>query len=419
MSDFLTYYARRCVIIFFPLFSGLSVDADVIYSSLRNLSIPMNFDGIFLDIESGAIDGSDWDLNLFFGGLGVTNSTGFQPVREVDAGDGTLSNLSFGTKVDALLTFDSSIGPGGSIDHLGSTFTAGEVGYLGYQLSSGNYGWMRLVMDTGGDALVKDWAYENSGGSITVGKNVVQDGSTVTLDSSDGSFTLGSALSGDENLVKTGSGATTLDVSNTNTGTTTVSSGMLIVNGDNSEATGEVTVDSGGALGGSGIIGGSTTILAGGSLEAGTSPGILTFSNDLTLTSGSETVMEIFGTVRGDEYDGIDVGGLLTYGGDLIISASTSIAHGTYDLFAMTSETGDFESITLSGAAYTNDAFTASGDIWTATVGADTYTFSQLTGDLTVVPESRAYALLAGIATLAHVLLRRRYTTMDTEARRS
>jgi autotransporter-associated beta strand protein len=292
---------------------------------------------------------------------------------------------------------------------MGDTFTAGTEGYIGFQLSSGNYGWMRVVLDGSGSAFVKDWAYGTDGaiGAIATG-NVLQSGSTVTLDSSAGSFTLGSALSGTQALVKTGSGTTTLDATSTNTGDTTVNSGILRINGDNSAATGNVTVASGATLGGSGIIGGATTIQSGGFLAAGNSPGILTFEGDLTLDAGSTTLMEIAGTVRGTEYDGIDVAGLLTYGGDLDITSDTVIAHGTYDLFGLITETDDFTSIILSGAAYTNNAFNRSGDIWTVTVGEDTYTFSQITGDLSVVPESGTYALIGGLLALSHVMVRRR-----------
>lgn len=394
------------------LASVLPVSADVIYSNLQDLTIPTTFNGIYLDVESGATDTSGtiaWDLNLIYGGIGVFNSTDFQPVRETDAGNGTLSNLSSGSIVNSLSTFDSSGGTGASTDHMGDTFTAGTEGYIGFQLTSGNYGWMRVVLDGSGGALVKDWAYDTDGGSGAIATgNVLQDGSTVTVDSSSGSFTLGSALTGSQSLVKNGSGTTTLDATSTNSGTTTVSSGMLLVNGDNSAATGAVTVASGGTIGGIGKIGGHTTIQSGGILAAGNSPGILTFKDALTLDAGSSTIMEIAGTARGTGYDGIDVDGLLSYGGTLTITSDTLIGHGIYDLFGVVTETGNFASMILSGAAYSADIFVRVGDIWTATIGEDTYSFSQLTGDLTVVPEPGMYALLAGMTALMHVMLRRR-----------
>ena len=161
MAHSSTHSARFRVAAALLLSSVLPVAADVLYSNLQDLSIPTNFDGVYIDIESGTNDTSgttfDWDVNLFFGGIGVVNSTGFQPVRETAAGNSTLSNLAWGDTVNSSSTFDSSGDAGGSTDHLGDTFTAGQEGYIGFELTGGNYGWMRVVLDGSGSALVKDW----------------------------------------------------------------------------------------------------------------------------------------------------------------------------------------------------------------------------------------------------------------------
>ena len=404
---------RRCATLLVPMLGILPANAEVIFSNLKDLTIPNDFDGVYLDVETGNNDttgGIDWDLNFVYGGTDLYNSPNLQPVRQTDSDIGTLSNLSAGTTVNSSSTYDSNASYGASEDHMGSTFTAGVEGYIGFQLSNGNHGWMRVNMNgTGTSQKIIDWAYDNSGssGSIATG-NVTQSGSTVTVDSSAGSFTLGSALSSTQALTKTGSNTVTLNADSTNSGATTVSSGMLLVNSVNSGATGAVTVESGATLGGSGTIGGATTIESGGFLAAGNSPGVLTFGGDLTLDGGSTTTMEITGTTRGTQYDGIDVGGLLSYGGALTITSDSTITQGSYDLFGINgTEGGDFASITLSGTAYANNVFAQAGDIWTASVGVQTYTFSQLTGDLTVVPEPNTFALLAGLATLAQVTLRR------------
>ena len=64
-------------------------------------------------------------------------------------------------------------------------------------------------------------------------------------------------VEGNGQLTKTGKGSLTLTLDNTYTGTTDVNEGVLLVNGNQSAATGQVTVKSGATLGGNGIIGGA------------------------------------------------------------------------------------------------------------------------------------------------------------------
>lgn len=203
--------------------------ADTIYSNLQETAIPTDFTGVFLTVDGGT-------LNPFFGGVGVANDNLFQPLRSGTGNLDRIQNLAVGSTVDTSQWFSS--GYGGSQDHLGTTFTAGQEGYLGFRTGNGNYGWMRVVFtgNTSG-AVVKDWAYDNAGGPIVVGR--VQQGTAsggaqlVTLSPDTGeSFTLGSAVSdtgGNVNSVlKTGGGVTTLS-SASYTGTTTVNNGRLVL----------------------------------------------------------------------------------------------------------------------------------------------------------------------------------------------
>jgi autotransporter-associated beta strand protein len=93
------------------------------------------------------------------------------------------------------------------------------------------------------------------------------------------------------NLVKAGTGTLTLTGANTYSGTTTVNGGTLLINGDQSAATGAVSVNnSGTTLGGTGTIGGAITVNSGAYLRGGTggsATGTLTLANNVTLTSGS------------------------------------------------------------------------------------------------------------------------------------
>ncbi|MFZ3377986.1 MAG: PEP-CTERM sorting domain-containing protein, partial [Chthoniobacterales bacterium] len=78
---------------------------------------------------------------------------------------------------------------------------------------------------------------------------------------------------------------------NTYTGATTVNAGTLLINGNNSAATGAVSVNNiGTTLGGSGTIGGTVAVGSGAKLLGGTgsiASGTLTLANNLTLNSGS------------------------------------------------------------------------------------------------------------------------------------
>ncbi len=82
-------------------------------------------------------------------------------------------------------------------------------------------------------------------------------------------------------LIKTGNGILALDNTETYTGPTLVSNGTLRVNGQ--LAAGPVTVATNATLGGTGIIPGPVTVLAGGAIAPGNSIGTLNLGGSLTL----------------------------------------------------------------------------------------------------------------------------------------
>ena len=110
-------------------------------------------------------------------------------------------------------------------------------------------------------------------------------------------------------------------------GTTTVSGGVLSING---ALGGTVNVAAAGTLGGSGHIGGNVGI--DGTLAAGNSPGTLTIDGNLTLGVASNSIFELGapGIVGGVQNDLIEVGGDLVLGGTL---NATVAAAGYYRLF--------------------------------------------------------------------------------------
>ncbi|HEE9872189.1 TPA: autotransporter outer membrane beta-barrel domain-containing protein, partial [Citrobacter braakii] len=146
--------------------------------------------------------------------------------------------------------------------------------------------------------------------------------------------TISGIISGnDGSLVKIGDGTLTLTGDNTWTGTTDVNEGVLLVNGNQSAATGQVTVKSGSTLGGNGIIGGAVDVLDDGHITAGAainSVGKLT-TGSLTLSDNAQLDYQ-FGqayTPGGAFNDLIDVNGDLTLDGKLNIQTSPG---GSFDV---------------------------------------------------------------------------------------
>lgn len=271
------------------LFGVASSRAAIIYSGLEDIAIPTNFDGIYLDIQTGVTSTSEfsgWDINPFFGGVGVANGPDFQPARTGTGNGDPIIRYSVGDTISGGLLYSTDYG--GSDSHLGAgsgQFGIGQEGYLAFRLItngglSNYYGWVRVVFtaNTGG-ALIKDWAYEDSGSPIVVGRvqQAVPSGGlqVTTLSPAVGeTFTYGSLL-GDPgggdigSLVKTGSGTTILTTSHSYTGATTVSAGVLELAGGSLTGTSNVVVNAGGTLLFSGAGGVDSKLSAGASLTLG------------------------------------------------------------------------------------------------------------------------------------------------------
>ena len=151
----------------------------VVYSGVQNIVIPTTFDGVYVDIDDGSTSTTPftgWDINLFFGGVGLGGSSAFQPARSGTGVSDPVIRVGLFDQISGSLSYAGAVETGSST-HLGmpGNFQAGQEGYLGFRfttnISSGPYfGWMRLTLtaNTAG-AVIHDWAWENSGAPIAAG----------------------------------------------------------------------------------------------------------------------------------------------------------------------------------------------------------------------------------------------------------
>lgn len=161
---------------------GDLAQAEIVYSGTQNIAIPTNFNGVFIDVFSlqhSTTEFSGWDLNPFFGGLGIANSPDFQPVRIGTGNEDSIAPITFGSIINGSALFSSDYGMSGAEDnsgHLGPSagqFGDGQSAYLGFQLAHGNalfFGWIQLTLSSNGNSgVVQNWAYDNSGAAIRAG----------------------------------------------------------------------------------------------------------------------------------------------------------------------------------------------------------------------------------------------------------
>ncbi len=145
--------------------------AAIVYSSQQDVPIPLDPEGGYLRIDTGATAGAfpaDWAtapwLNPFFGGVDIGNSPLLRPVI---SGTDTIVNLSAGTLISIASNF--AAGESGSSMHFGSgsgLFALNVPGYLGVTFRStvggpDYYGWIQIQISNLSPGKIVSWAYEN------------------------------------------------------------------------------------------------------------------------------------------------------------------------------------------------------------------------------------------------------------------
>jgi fibronectin-binding autotransporter adhesin len=281
------------------------------------------FDGTLNAANVNALQNATLDMNAADAGtLGLTvagnttyNIGGLKGSRNIDnTGDtlsvgannqsttysGNLSGAGGFTKVGSgALTLDgvnsysggSTVSAGsviGDADSLQGAITNNAAVEFA-QATSGTYagsmGGTGSFTKTGGGTLTMSGTNSYGGGStVSAGRLVgttssIQGSITNNAEVEFAQATAGTysgAMTGSGSLTKSGAGAVTLTGASSYGGATDVSAGTLVVNADNSGATGALSVASGATLAGSGTHGGAVALNAGSTVSPGNSPGTFT-----------------------------------------------------------------------------------------------------------------------------------------------
>jgi len=298
--------------------------------------------GATINITGGTLFGN----GTLGGGGNVVNLNG-----SLNTGAATL-NLGSGNDTFLLTGFATIVGAG--VDGGGGTNALQVNSNFSRTLDGASVTHFQTLSKSGTGTLTLTGSHSYSAGTtISAGTLQIGNGATagalatptVTNNGTlafnlNSNYSFAGAISGTGAVNKLGTGITTLTGTNSYTGATNINAGTLLIDGNQSGATGPTNVANGATLGGTGIVGGSVTVANGGALSpsgAGNAPGALTINGNLTLNSGAALNYQ-FGqanTPGGALNDLTTVNGNLTLAGTLNLSTSSggSFGPGVYRVF--------------------------------------------------------------------------------------
>ena len=166
--------------------------ATIVYSGVQDLPIPLNDEGTYLQVHSGATAAAfppDWAtapwINPFFGGVFIGTGPLLRPVI---TGPDQILNLEPGTVIGSGSNF--ALSDNGSSTHVGAgagQFALNVPGYLGFTFRPAvggpdHYGWLQIEIHNTGPGKIISWAYEDTpGASIEAGAPVVPEPGALAL----------------------------------------------------------------------------------------------------------------------------------------------------------------------------------------------------------------------------------------------
>jgi len=210
-------------------------------------NILVNSPGILLDLLPNQIDDQSI-ITLNGGTFNLGNNV--SPVSREYIGGLVMQNnalVTSGTPGAWFITAGTNAAPSGTITTAGS----GNAGTISANI-----------------AIASPFAADGGQTGSRTENFDVASGTTLTVSGSIADFYEGGGVQGSVNV--TSGGTLILQGNNTYTGTTTVNNGLLLVNGNDSAATGAVMVDPISGLGGTGTLGGVVTVNAGGFVTGAT-----------------------------------------------------------------------------------------------------------------------------------------------------